>query len=60
MDTFTTIDPLHLTSTPSDVGCITETLSLSPSPYDDKELSSILPVNAEAGGGDLIAFCIIS
>ncbi|KAJ3862132.1 pheromone precursor [Lentinula novae-zelandiae] len=51
MDSFTSFDALLLTSTSTDDGSLA---------LNDIEHHASVPVNSEAGGGDAIAFCVIS
>ncbi|KAJ4486641.1 pheromone precursor [Lentinula edodes] len=51
MDSFTSFDALLSTSTSSDDGSLA---------LNDVEHHTSVPVNSEAGGGDAIAFCVIS
>ncbi|KAJ3811582.1 pheromone precursor [Lentinula aff. lateritia] len=51
MDSFTSFEALLSTSTSSDN---------APLALNDVEHHPSVPVNSEAGGGDAIAFCVIS
>ncbi|KIK58768.1 hypothetical protein GYMLUDRAFT_97988 [Collybiopsis luxurians FD-317 M1] len=59
MDSFTSLDALY-PSSPSTSDVALESLSVSPSSHDGQQPHSELPVDSEAGGGDLVAWCVIA